>query len=328
MRVLVTGANGRVGRRVVHDLLEEGHEVTGLDAVSARGHQLGASQVQGSVEDRSAVAEAMVGSDAVVHLAALMSWVRSDAADLLEANVKGTFHVLEESIKRGVQRLVFASSGDVYPETGPAFLPVDEHHPTRPTSHYGMTKLLGEQMVSFYTRRFGLSAVILRFEHTQDAAELLDPKSFFSGPRFFLKGKIRQQEMLGNDEALRILERLDDGPEKLLLSRGQDGTPYRMGICDTRDLSRGVVLALGSPKAAGEVIGIGPDEAVSFEVAVPLMREATGLPMVEADLPGSAVNYATSNSKARELLGFRPQWDFASMLEEATTQRTNDDTRA
>lgn len=322
MRVLVTGANGRVGRSVVAELLRMGHSVVGLDLGPAPAAKANLSYVQGALEDQAAVARATTDVDAVIHLGALMSWVEADAPRVFASNVTGTFNLMEAVARKGLKRFVFGSSGEVYPENRSVFLPLDEHHPTQPNTAYGMSKLLGEDMVWFYARKYGIPAVALRFEHTQDASELLDPDSFFSGPRFFLRGKIRQQRQFGNTRALAVLEPLDDGTEKLLLMRGEDGTPYRMLICDTRDLTQGIVLALTAPRAVGEAIGIGPNEAVSFEEALAWMHEATGLPVVEANLPGPAVNYYASNAKARELLGFRPQWDFRAMVAEAAAAWT------
>ncbi|MEW8977963.1 MAG: NAD(P)-dependent oxidoreductase [Symbiobacterium sp.] len=317
MRILVTGSAGRVGRHLVRELQNLGHEVIGFDAKPLQPEQVDCKYVQGALEDPEAVACAAEGVQAVIHIGALMSWVPSDARRLFAANVAGTFNLLEAVAPLGLTRFIFASSGEVYPEGNPVYLPVDEHHPTKPTSHYGMTKLLGEQMVWFYARKYRMPTVVLRFPHTQDATELLDPTSFFSGPRFFLRSKIRQQRMFGNTAALAVLEPLDDGTEKLLLSRGSDGTPYRMGIADTRDVVQGVIKALDSERALGETIALGPDEPVRFDQALPRMAELTGLPLVEARLPGNAVNYNTSNFKAKELLDFRPRWTFDAMLEEA-----------
>jgi UDP-glucose 4-epimerase len=316
MKVLVTGCFGRVGSKVCAELLNKGYDVIGLDTAQPRG-RCDFEYVQASLEDADAVGRAVEKADAVIHLGAFMSWFDQDAPKVFSTNVTSTFHLLQAVARQNVQKLLFASTGDVYPESGAAYLPVDEHHPRRPTSVYGMTKLLGEEMVWFHSRKYGIPSVVLRFSHTQDASELLDPDSFFSGARFFLRGKIRQQRMFGNVKALAILEPHDDGTEKLLLSRGEDGTPYRMPICDTRDLVQGIILALEAEKAIGETIAIGPEEAVSFDEAIRIMHEVTGLPIVDVRLPGPAVHYHTSIAKAKELLHFRPRWSFADMLKEA-----------
>ena len=116
-----------------------------------------------------------------------------------------------------------------------------------------------------------------------------------------------------------MLEPLDDGTERLLVQCGEDGMPYRMMIADARDIAEGVVLAIEAPRAENATMYLGPDEATALDDAVALLEVKTGLPAVRARLPGPAVNYTTSNGRARELLGFRPRWNFASMVEDAVT---------
>jgi UDP-glucose 4-epimerase len=246
-----------------------------------------------------------------------MSWLPADAGRVYAANATGTFHLLRAAAAAKLRRFVLASTGEVYPEVRPRYLPVDESHPREPTSVYGLSKLLAEEMTAFFQRTQGLPFVILRLSHTQDARELADPASFFSGPRFFLRSKIRQQREFGNARALAVLEPLDDGTEKHLVQCAEDGTPYRMMFADTRDIAEAVVLAIDAPRAQNATIFVGPDEATALDAAVELMAARTRLPVVRASLPGPAVDYTTSNARARELLGFRPRWTFASMVEDA-----------
>ena len=318
VRIAVTGARGRVGRELVAALDAEGHEVLALDILPTRG-DMGSSVTQRVVGlgDSGALASELAGIDVVAHLAAFMSWRAGDAERVFDANATGTFHLLRAAATADVQRVVFASTGEVYPENKPQYVPLDEDHPTLPATVYGLTKLIGEQMVEFFARTTEMETVILRFSHTQDAAELLDETSPFSGPRFFLKRRIEQQVSAGNDAAVAALMAADHGGTQLVVARGEDGTSYRMGICDTRDLVAGIVLAITQPDAAGQVFGIGPDEATSMDQIVPAMAEMTGLPFVDVRLPGAAVNYETSNQKARDVLGFRPHWPTTSMLDEA-----------
>jgi len=321
MRIAVTGASGRLGRTLTGLLLARGHRVTGLDAVPpAYSPPPGAEFGHVDLADRDGLVAACAGADAVVHLAAVMSWRRADDPALLRTNVIGTANVAEAAAAAGAF-LVFASSGEVYPEGRPVYQPLDEDHPRAPTSAYGLTKVLGEDTVAFYRRSRGLRAVVLRFSHFQDAVELLDPDSFFSGPRFFLHRKIEQQRGFGNDAAVAALEPHDDGTEKLVLSRGADGTPYRMGILDSRDLATGVAAAAERPDLDGRVIGIGADDSVDFDDLIPRMAERSGLPYVDVRLPGPAVHYTTSNAQARDLLGFTVRHPIAAMVDEAARAR-------
>lgn len=317
MHVLVTGGAGRVGRRLVGDLLARGDVVTSFDRVTSPLEHACLKHVTGTLNDPSACAAAVDGADVVVHTGAHMSWVASDAQILHEANVTGTFVLLRAASQAKVRRFVFASSGEVYPETAPDFLPITEDHQTRPRSLYGLTKLLGEQMVDFFARTTAMETVILRFSHTQDATELLDPDSFFSGPRFYLRARIRQQAAFGNTAVVDALKPHDDGTEKLLISRGSDGTVFRMPITDTRDLVAGVVAALDSSNAVGMVLNLGTEEAIAFDDAVAHLKAVTGLPVVDVRLPVAAVNYVTCRKAAIEALGVRPRWTFAAMVEDA-----------
>lgn len=317
MHVLVTGSAGRIGRRVVSLLLERGDTVTGFDRRPLGPTHPRYREVIGAFEDAKAVDRAMKEVRAVLHLGAFMSWLPRDAEAVYAANATGTLHLLAAAADAGMERFVFASTGEVYPEVRARYVPVDESHPCEPISAYGLSKLLAEQMVAFFHRARGLPYVVLRFAHTQDAAELLDPSSFFSGPRFYLRSKIRQQREFGNAKALAVLEPLDDGRDKLLVQCAEDGSPYRMMIADARDMADGVVRALDAPGALNAVMNLGPDEPTSFDAAVAALHAKHGLPIVRARMPGPPVNYVTANSRARDLLGFRPRWNFASMVEDA-----------
>ncbi|THK39485.1 NAD(P)-dependent oxidoreductase [Ensifer sp. MPMI2T] len=317
MKVLVTGSAGRVGSFVARQLLASGRQVRGFDLRSAGLEDAAFEEVVGAFDDREAASRACEGIDAVLHLGAFMSWLAGDRDKLFRANVEGTRIVLEAAAAAKVGRFVFASSGEVYPENKPEFQPITEDHPTKPLSPYGMTKLIGEELVKFQGRASAMETVILRFSHTQNAGELLDPNSFFSGPRFFLRPKIQQQEGFGNRAAADLLRAADSGQAALVLTRNENGRPFRMHITDTRDMSRGVLIALTHPKAAGGVFNLGATDPVDFADILPVMADRTGLPLVTVDLPGAGVWYHTSNQRMRETLGFEPEWPIMRMLDEA-----------
>lgn len=322
MKVLVTGSAGRVGAFVVRRLIAGGHQVRGFDLRSAGIEDGGFDEVIGAFDDREAAIRACEGTDAVLHLGAFMSWLASDRDKLFRANVEGTRIVLEAAAAAKVGRFVFASSGEVYPENKPEFQPITEDHPKKPLSPYGLTKLLGEELVTFQGRVSSMETVILRFSHTQNASELLDPESFFSGPRFFLRPKIKQQENFGNKAAADLLRAADPGRPALVLTRNEEGRPFRMHITDTRDMAQGVLLALTHQKAAGGIFNLGATEPVDFAQILPVMAQMTGLPLLTVDLPGAGVWYHTSNQRIRETLGFEPDWPIMRMLDEAVAEWT------
>ncbi|KQO76223.1 NAD(P)-dependent oxidoreductase [Agrobacterium sp. BA1120] len=316
--ILVTGSAGRVGRAVVAALRAGGRTVRGLDLKPSG---TGGEETVGSLEDAQAISKAMVGVSAVLHLGAFMSWVPADRDRMFAANVEGTRRLLDAASAAGVRRFVFASSGEVYPENRPEFLPVTEDHPLRPNSPYGLTKLLGEELVGFYQRTSSMETVILRFSHTQDAAELLDEDSFFSGPRFFLRPRIRQQQNFGNTAIAELLQSKDIDEPSHILARNENGRPFRMHITDTRDMVAGILLALDHPEAAGGTFNLGADEPVDFAALLPKIAALTGLPIVTVDFPGDGVYYHTSNERIRNKLGFEAEWTMDRMLNDAAAAR-------
>lgn len=314
---LITGAAGRIGRRTVEALLARGKSVCGADLVPSGIRHPAYREVVGSLLSAGARRRALRNVGGVAHLAAMMSWNPADAGKMFQMNVAATRALAEDAASMKIRRFVFASSGEVYPENRPLRLPVTERHPTRPNTPYGLSKLLGEEIVSFHGRRGDFESVILRFSHAQNAAELLDPNSFFSGPRFFLRPRIRREKALGNSGAAAVLEKLDDGHPRLLMARNEDGSAIQMTIADARDIAAGVALALLHPKAAGGVFNLGPDSPVDFARLLPFFSRATGLPIAEAVMPGQHVRYNTSCAKIRKALNFAPQWPMEKMTKEA-----------
>jgi len=320
MKIAVTGASGRVGRAVTALLAEAGHTVLGLDLVPPREPVAGAEYLVGDLADLPVADPRLAGVEAVAHLGAYMSWNPDDAEKVFDANVSATMRLIR-ALGPSVRRFVLASTGEVYPENAPAYQPLDEDHPRMPTTWYGESKVLAEELVAFAGRTNGWDTVVLRFSHTQDPAEILDPDSFFSGPRFFASRRIARERAAGNTDVVAALEPYAGDDSTLLVASRADGAPVQMGILATPDLAAGVVLALEAQTTGHEVIGLGPDEPTDLGVFARELAEAAGLRTVEVTLPVTAPSYSTSNAKARELLGFRPQIGRAEFVRRAVEAR-------
>jgi nucleoside-diphosphate-sugar epimerase len=176
VKVVVTGAAGFIGSRLVDSLLADGHEVVGVDAFvdfypraikeenlrGARDHR-GFRLVEGEVQALP-LAEVLEGAGQVYHLAAQAgvrsSWGREFAL-YTEHNVLATQRLLEAAVEAGVPRLVYASSSSVYGDTRE--LPLREDARCRPVSPYGVTKLAAEHLGALYERNHGLPVVSLRY---------------------------------------------------------------------------------------------------------------------------------------------------------------------
>jgi UDP-glucose 4-epimerase len=166
-RILVTGGAGFVGATLVRRLVAAGHRVRVLDNYSTgdAAHLAGvdAELVAGDILDAAALDAAVAGMDAVVHLAAAGSVIMSiaDPVANFDANVLGTFRVLDAARRAGVQRTVQASTGGAL--IGDAIPPVSEASLPKPISPYGASKLAGEGYAHAFAASYGLRTVALRF---------------------------------------------------------------------------------------------------------------------------------------------------------------------
>lgn len=179
MRVLVTGAAGFIGSHLTGALLARGDEVLGLDslnefydpAIKERNLDLFRDDdrfefVRGDIRDRETVASVFRdrSPEAVVHLAA-MAGVRPSIrqpALYADVNVTGTAILLEEAVRAGTGRFVFASSSSVYGErSDPPFLETDRVD--RPVSPYAATKKAGELLCHTIHAVSDLSMTCLRY---------------------------------------------------------------------------------------------------------------------------------------------------------------------
>jgi len=150
MKVLVTGATGAVGPRVVHALDQAGFRIRSFSVDTPTSGMLTKSVevLIGDVTDQVAVQSAMRGVDAVVHMAALLHIV-NPPPELREkyerVNVGGTATVVEAAMKAGVKRVVLFSTIAVYgPSEGSV---LNEMSPTNPDTFYAQTKRAAEQIV-------------------------------------------------------------------------------------------------------------------------------------------------------------------------------------
>ncbi|MBR8167935.1 NAD(P)-dependent oxidoreductase [Burkholderia cenocepacia] len=165
-RILLTGAGGNLGRQLRPQLRQWAHIVRATDIVDLGAPGAGEEVVVADLGNRDAVDALLDGVDAVVHLGGIS--VEAPFADLLEANIRGTYHLYAAAQKAGVRRIVYASSNHV---TGfyPVTQVVDTEMPARPDCLYGVTKCFGEALSRYYFDRFGLETVCLRIGSSFDA---------------------------------------------------------------------------------------------------------------------------------------------------------------
>ncbi len=187
-RVLITGGAGFIGSHTVDLFLEQDIEVVVLDNLSSgKINNINPFSpqlifVRADASDASALRKALLGCNAVLHLAARPSVAESLAHPLrsLEANIGGFLHVLE-AIRQSNDtiRLVYASSAAVYGAHTP--LPCDDTIPLTvdPLSPYALEKITNEYYAALYARLYGIKSVGLRYFNVYGARQ--DPASPYSG---------------------------------------------------------------------------------------------------------------------------------------------------
>ena len=185
MKVLVTGANGFIGRHVTK-ALQDAHTVITLDNVGAVDIKADITQPLSKIE----------GLDAVIHLAAVSHPRDCDTnpSRAIDVNVNGTHQVLKMALESGARKVVFSSSAHVY-GISPRYLPTNETHPVWLQNTYTLTKILGEQLCHLYYENHGLNYTVLRLYNAYGPGQL--PGYFI--PDFLLKAQRGQIDLQGSN---------------------------------------------------------------------------------------------------------------------------------
>ena len=149
-KIVVTGGSGRLGQFVIHELLAHGCEVLSLDMVPPR-EKLCPSWIA-DLRQSGDLFEALKDALGIIHLGAYQAPNLAPDAETLANNVSSTYNVLRAAADMGVKKVVLASStaafGFIYAKKlwAPDYLPLDEEHPSKPQDSYGLSKVLGERI--------------------------------------------------------------------------------------------------------------------------------------------------------------------------------------
>jgi UDP-glucose 4-epimerase len=166
MKIVVTGGAGFIGSHIAAAYVADGHEVVVLDDLSTGFRQQipsGATLIEGTISDLSAVEASVAGAQLVFHEAATRGVLKSvqDPVGTDAVNTRGTLNVLVAARDAGVQRVILASSSSVYGGVAP--LPTSEDAPLTPRSPYAVTKVAGEHYARVFSELYGLETVSLRY---------------------------------------------------------------------------------------------------------------------------------------------------------------------
>jgi nucleoside-diphosphate-sugar epimerase len=284
-RILVTGASGKLGQAVVEELLAHDYEVIGADrrppglpTVWGGGakRRRGEPKVQfAEIElgDVDAVAGAMSGARAVIHLGAIPGPNRHADEVVFANNTQATFAVLQAARLRGVSKAVIASSisalGPSFSlePTTPLYAPVDEDHPLLGADAYALSKEVGERTAAMFHRRVGMAVAALRFTYIA-----------------------RPDEM--GEAAARVRRNPAAGSRTL------------WSYVDIRDAAAATRLALEAAGLAFEVFNVSAADTLSDIPTEKLLQDHAPSVEVRQPILGNASAY--SIEKAKRVLGYEP----------------------
>jgi UDP-glucose 4-epimerase len=289
MRVLVTGARGKVGRATVAALTSAGHDVRATDLsppVFERPDPGEPEYVQADLTDAGSAFAVVRGTEAVVHAAAIPEPTRNPPHIVFQNNLMATFNTIEAAIRFGISRFVNISSetvpGFFFPERPflPDYIQVDEEHPIRPQDPYATAKYCGELLMDAAVRRSDIRCISIRPCWVQHE---------------------------GNYER-------NLGP--LVRELPADLSPNFLSYIDVYDLADALVLATQSDLPGHEVFYIASPDNVGNRPLEEVVRRYYGDKIeVRKPLPREDAGYI-SIEKARRMLGYDPKRSWRDYLDD------------
>jgi len=297
-KILVTGADGFIGSHLTEALIRRGHDVRAFvlyNSFNSWGwlDHCGEDVKEkfevfaGDIRDPNGVRTAMKGCDAVLHLAALIAIPYSyhSPDTYVDTNIKGTLNIVQAARDFDVSKVIHTSTSEVY---GTArFVPITEEHPLQGQSPYSASKIGADQIaMSFYTS-FGTPVSTIRPFNTY-------------GPRQSARAVIPT-----------IITQIANGKRQIKLGAVHPTRDFNY-VADT---VAGFIAALNSDRGIGEVINIGSNFEISIGDTARTIAEVMG---AEIDIltdeqrlrpeKSEVERLWASNDKARELLGWQPQY--------------------
>ena len=294
MRILFTGGTGKAGRHAIAYLLARGHRVLNLDLHSLDLEGVDnriaditdAGQVYDVMASYAGLDELEPGTgiprfDAVVHFAAVPRILLKSDTECFRVNTIGTYNVLDAALKFGVRKIVFASSETTYGVCfadgmrQPDYLPIDEAHPTVPEDSYAMSKVVNEATARSFQRRSRADIYGLRINN------VIEPHEYAQDfPAYIAQPALRRRNIFA--------------------------------YIDARDLGQMVACCLQVDGLGYQVFNVANDTHSVDRTTQELMDEFyDGVPIKR---PMGPEETFFSTAKAKEMLGFAPQYDWRNEI--------------
>lgn len=295
---LVTGGAGFIGSNISEALLAMGYKVRCLDNFSTGKRENIESflnhpnyeLIEGDIQDFDTCLKATEGVDYVSHQAAWGSVPRSIAMPLVyeKINIMGTLNMMEAAKQNGVKKFVYASSSSVYGDE--PNLPKIEERVGKVLSPYALTKKTNEEYGRLYTKLYGLETVGLRYFNVFGRRQ--DPLGFYAAviPKF--------------------VKQLLKGEQPIINGDGQHSRDFTY---IENVIEANLKACLSKKEASGEAFNIAYGGRVFMNDLYNTIAELLGSdvkPVYGPDRPGDIKHSNADISKARNLLGYDPDYSF------------------
>ena len=310
-RILVTGGAGYIGGIAAHLLLSQGYEVSVIDDCSTGYPEVvpaNAHFIEGSLQDRKAIQEALKECTSVLHFAGKSLVAQSvEHPDLYwQVNVEGSRNLIEEMRDANVHRLVFSSSASIYGQ--PDMTPISEKTLAHPTSPYGETKLAVEEMISDAVKAQSLAAISLRYFNVAGALRTED-------------GWIAERHLPETHLIPNTLRSTASEPIKIFGSRWNtpDGTCIRDYV-HVIDIVKAHFVALKALQPSSHAIfNLGSGRGYSVREVLHTASDVLGQPIPHIDVEareGDPAILIADIAKAQTELNWLPTRDLRKMIED------------
>jgi UDP-glucose 4-epimerase len=300
-KVLVTGGAGFIGSHLVDELVTTGCDVAVLDNLST-GHVANLKHIEnritfyeGDIRDQKILIKASKDCDIIFHQAAMVSVPQTvdNPVDSAMVNDMGTLFVLEAARKNNVKRMVLASSCAIYGSDPD--LPKRENMNPKPQSPYAVQKLTGEFYARLYFKLYGLETVCLRYFNVYGPKQ--DPSSPYSGviSIFMTKASNKKTPVIYGD-----------------------GNQYRDFIF-VKDVVKANLLAANDSESKGKIFNIGTGRYIRVNELWEIISQLAGnniKPKYEQARAGDIQESVANIDKAKNVLGFEPEYSFEKGLKE------------
>lgn len=313
-KILVTGGAGFIGSNLTEELLKQGHRVTVLDNFSTgkienllpllEKHPESLTLQVGDIRNPDDCHKAVEGIEYVFHEAALGSVPRSikDPITSNEVNVSGFLHMLVAGRDAGVKRFIYAASSSTYGNS--KSLPKVEDVIGKPLSPYAITKYVNELYADVFARTYGMECIGLRYFNVFGRRQ--DPNGAYAAVIPLFVKKLMQHEppvINGDGEYSRDFTYIDNVIRMNLLA---------METVNPEAVNTVYNTAYGERTTLNQLMGYLKEYLSGYDSAIADIHPIHG-PNRAGDIPHSLANI----DKARNLLGYNPQYSMKQGLKEA-----------